>query len=402
MTKALEAEQKAHRTQWTNTATPLINMRDVAGIANLSIDYTERYRQAILPALRSLSEFSNQDMLDEIAAQIGSNTWVATSDKTTGSASQVEAAAMLASRAVNDRVNEQLRGAALQAANGAKLSVLAAATLSVGNTGSGLLEQAASTTVNETRAVTASEQGPKIEKAVYSAVMDRLTCIVCAKADGTEVDYGTEKYRQMTPPNPRCKSVTNSGGLRNLCQCIWVYEYAGIGIGPGPINATSGGGLVVRQASQKRATLNLVVGLPGAGKSTWAKSQSGTVIDRDEYVLDGNAEYDYSGRVESLEALVEALQEPNAEKVHFVACLLSDKSRRDVLDYVNTALDSEIEVTITAFDIPTETIMAVNQARENEPRGSIPVEQLQHMIDAYELPDTGSDNVTIIALDRES
>ena len=88
--------------------------------------------------------------------------------------------------------------------------------------------------------------------------------------------------------------------------------------------------------------------------------------------------------------------------MHFVACLLSDKSRRDVIDYVNTALDSEIEVTVTAFDIPTETIMAVNQARENEPRGSIPVEQLQHMIDAYELPDSGSGNVTIIALDRES
>ena len=402
MVKAIEAEQKLHRTQWTNTATPYITGRDVAGIANLSIDWTERYRQAILPALRSLSEFSNQDMLDEIAAQIGSNTWVATSETVTGSASQVEAAAMLASRAVNDRVNEQLRGAALQAANGAKLSVLAAAPLSVGNTGSGLLEQAASTTVNETRAATASEQGPKIEKAVYSAVMDRLTCIVCAKADGTEVDFGSDKYRQMSPPNPRCKSVTNSGGLRNLCQCVWVYEYAGIGIGPGPINATSGGGLVVRQAGQKRATLNLVVGLPGAGKSTWAKSQSGTVIDRDEYVLDGNAEYDYSGRVESLEALVEALQEPNAEMVHFVACLLSDKSRRDVIDYVNTALDTEIETTITAFDVPVEKIMEVNQARENEPRGSIPVEQLQHMIDAYELPDSGSGNVTIIALDRES
>ena len=405
MTKAIEAQQKLHRTQWTNTATPYINNRDVAGIANLNIDWTEQYRQAILPSLRSLSEFSNADMLEEIAAQIGSNTWVATSDKTTGSASQVEAAAMLASRAVNDRVNEQLRGAALQAANGAKLSVLAAATLSVGNTGSGLLEQAASTTVNETRAVTASEQGPKIEKAVYSAVMDRLTCIVCAKADGTEVDYGTEKYRQMTPPNPRCKSVTNSGGLRNLCQCVWVYEYAEMGIGPGPINVTSGGGLVVRQAVKPRVKLNLVVGLPGAGKSTWAALQDGIVIDRDNYVFGEDTEntYQYSGRVESLEALTDTLQSAlPGDTVHFVACLLSEQARQNVIAYVTTALDNEVEVMVTAFDIPAETIMAVNESRKSEPRGSIPVEQLIHLIDSYQLPDSSMDNVTIIALDRES
>jgi hypothetical protein len=73
-----------------------------------------------------------------------------------------------------------------------------------------------------------------------------------------------------------------------------------------------------------------------------------------------------------------------------------------VIVYVTSALDNEIEVTITAFDIPAETIMAVNETRKSEPRGSIPVEQLQHLIDSYQLPDSGMDNVTIISLDRES
>ena len=409
MTRAIEAEQRAHRAAYAAAAQPLIDRRDVAAIAALDVSFTERYRQAMLPALRSLGEFATTDMLDEIAEQIGSRSWVATSDTTTGSAAQVEAAATLAAKAVNDRVNEQLRGAALQVANGARPSTLTAAPMSIGNTAGGLLEQTASTTVNETRAVTAAEQGPRIVRAVYSAVMDRYTCDVCADADGTEVEYGSDRYRRLSPPNPRCRSVANSGGLRNLCQCVWVYEYEEPTVGPGPINPTPSGGLVVRSADSPAATpaatpapntvrLNLVVGLPGAGKSTWASEQSGVVIDRDAYVLTPEG-YDPAGRAESLAALTDALQAAApGETVHFVACLLTDTSRQAVIDHAITTADREVFATVTVLEVTPDHARRVNAERADSDRGAIPVDQLEHLIDAWEQPEAGAPGVvTIIA-----
>jgi hypothetical protein len=398
MTRAIEAEQRAHRAAYAAAAQPLIDRRDVAAIAALDVSFTERYRQAMLPALRSLGEFASVDMLDEIAAQIGSRSWVATSDTATGSAAQVEAAATLAAKAVNDRVNEQLRGAALQVANGGRPSVLTAAPMSIGNTAGGLLEQTASTTVNETRAVTAAEQGPRIVRAVYSAVMDRYTCDVCADADGTEVDYGSDRYRRLSPPNPRCKSVTNSGGLRNLCQCVWVYEYEEPTVGPGPINPTGSGGLVVREKGALAVRLNLVVGLPGAGKSTWAAEQSGVVIDRDAYVLTPEG-YDPAGRAESLAALTDALQAAApGETVHFVACLLTDTSRQAVVDHAIATADREVVATVTVLEVTPDHARRVNAERVDSDRGAIPVEQLEHLIDAWQQPEAGSPGVvTIIA-----
>ena len=391
MTRAIEAEQRQHRAAYAAAAQPLIDRRDVAGIARLSVDFVERYRQAMLPALRSLSEFSNADMLAEIAAQTGSRTWTASSDTVTGSVAQVEAAATLAATAVNDRVNEQLRGAAVQVVNGARPATLTAAPLSIGNTAGGLLEQTASTTVNETRAVTAAEQGPRIVKAVYSAVMDRYTCPECARADGTEVEYGSERYRRLSPPNPRCKSVVNSGGLRNLCQCVWVYEYATPTTGPGPINPTRTGGLEVRSATRAAdaapVRVVLVAGLPGAGKSTYAAEQTtATIIDRDEYVLTDEG-YNADGRAESMTALVDAVEaaEPGSQ-VLFVACLLSPGSRARVCEFVRASTEVPVEFELVAFDADPERVRQVNEARADTERGMIPPDQLEHFIDAWQLP----------------
>jgi hypothetical protein len=393
MTSAIEAQQRAHRSAFSAAAQPAIDQRRFNDIANMSIDWRDKYRQAMLPSLRERADFAAGDTLEEIAAQSGSTTWVAASDVVLGSAAQVEAAATMAAASVNDRMNEQLRGAAVQVANGARPATLKSAPVSIGNTAAGLLEQTASTTVNETRAVTAAEQGPRIRKAVYSAVMDRMTCDVCAEADGTEVEYGSERYRRMSPPNPRCKSVANSGGSRNLCQCVWVYEYETDSRPPGPINTTPSGGLVVRsrplpENANELARLNLVCGLPGTGKSTWAVEQGGIVIDRDMYVLDDEGNYDSAGRAESMRELTEAVRNAGpGQTVHYVALMLGRTAREKIANLVQSEVDpASFYVTITALEADLDEVRRVNEARANTERKSIPADQLEHLIDAWDPP----------------
>jgi hypothetical protein len=383
--KAVESEQRQHRAEWVRRSQGL----GVAAIAALTVDWTERYRAAMLPALRSLSDFARTDTLQEIASQIGVPQWVASAEQATGAAAQVEAAATLAAKAVNDRANERFRGAAVQVANGGRSTILSAAPVSIGTTAGALLEQTASTTVNETRAVTAAEEGPEIVSAVYSAVMDRYTCPACRKADGRRVKYGSDEYRRLTPPNPQCLSVKNSGGAQNLCQCVWVYEYAKPDVTPGPVNPT-GGGLTIRSATQTQPVrVVLVCGPPGSGKSTWARDQDGEVIDRDEYVLTDDG-YNPSGRAESLAALTDAVQAAApGEAVYFVACMLTPAARQRVAEHVRATADRDLVVSIHAIDRPADELREINAAREDSERGSIPPDQLEHLMDAWCPPEPG-------------
>jgi predicted kinase len=179
---------------------------------------------------------------------------------------------------------------------------------------------------------------------------------------------------------------------------VWVYEYEEPTVGPGPINPTGSGGLVVREKGAAAVRLNLVVGLPGAGKSTWAAEQSGVVIDRDAYVLTPEG-YDPAGRAESLAALTDALQAAApGETVHFVACLLTDTSRQAVVDHAIATADREVVATVTVLEVTPEHARRVNAERADSDRGAIPVEQLEHLIDAWQQPEAGSPGVvTIIA-----
>ena len=59
--------------------------------------------------------------------------------------------------------------------------------------------------------------------AEYSSVLDGKTCAVCKDLDGTRVQVGSQKYKDISPPH-KCL-----GGHR--CRCIWIYEIAGQRIG---------------------------------------------------------------------------------------------------------------------------------------------------------------------------
>jgi predicted kinase len=148
-----------------------------------------------------------------------------------------------------------------------------------------------------------------------------------------------------------------------------------------------------RAADAAPVRVVLVAGLPGAGKSTWAAAQEGaTVIDRDEYVLTDDG-YNADGREESMTALVEAVEsaEPGS-RVLFVACLLSPGARSKVCEFVRASIEVPVDFEIVAFDADPERMRQVNEARADTERGSIPADQLEHFIDAWQLPDDAEAN----------
>jgi hypothetical protein len=120
--------------------------------------------------------------------------------------------------------------------------------------------------------------------------------------------------------------------------------------------------------------------------------------DRDAYVLTPEG-YDPAGRAESLAALTDALQAAApGETVHFVACLLTDTSRQAVVDHAIATADREVVATVTVLEVTPEHARRVNAERADSDRGAIPVEQLEHLIDAWQQPEAGSPGVvTIIA-----
>jgi hypothetical protein len=75
--------------------------------------------------------------------------------------------------------------------------------------------------------------------------------------------------------------------------------------------------------------------------------------------------------------------------VHFVACLLTDESRRKVIERVQSESGLDLDVTTTVLDTDVDEVRRVNSERSETERGSIPPEQLEHMIDAWQ-PPTGS------------
>ena len=102
---------------------------------------------------------------------------------------------------------------------------------------------------------------------------------------------------------------------------------------------------------------------------------------------------------ESLTALTDALQAAApGETVHFVACLLTDTSRQAVIDHAIATADREVVATVTVLEVTPDHARRVNAERADSDRGAIPVEQLEHLIDAWQQPEAGSPGVvTIIA-----
>ena len=354
--RALARAQREHREAFVAAAGELT---DPVAAASLAVDWTAQYRAAVTPVVRQYGRFVASDMLEEIEDATGGR-WRADRQEVAGTAdARAEASVALLSRVVNDRTNETLRGAAVQVASGSPRATLTGADPGVGFVAGALIVQSLSATTNAIRATVAGERGPRIARAVYSAVMDRYTCPACEAADGTVVEYGSAEYDRLSPPNPRCRSVENSKGGENMCQCVWVYEYAD--------------DAEPRRATSEPTPVRLYVGLPGSGKTTAAEASGLPVADRDAWVIDGAA-YRAEGVDESYAALGELIA---AGPCAYVACGLTADSRAKIVHRVRE-LGGEV-TEIVECSAPAEWLTLVDEDRGGRIGAALP-----HMVAAWE------------------
>jgi hypothetical protein len=399
--RAVTREQRLHRAAYIAQVQPMLDAikagtdrRAISTLSSTYVDWTANYERAILAELSQVSEWAAKDMAAEIASSVGA-AWTPVPQNTPGSdpAAQVTAYAKSVSQTADTRMNETLRLATMQVASGAPASTLAVAkTVGVNHALGVQITQSVSETLNQTREAVVMRLGPEVTEAQFSALMDRWTCQECASRDMKLYKVGSPEYIRDTPPYRLCNSLTNSKGQANLCHCVWVYRY-----NKDAMNAltSQAGGLslstrsvvpIPAETNLRSATVTLVCGVPGSGKSTYAQtlvSDTTVVIDRDDFVLGDNGQYVFSGRAESILALADALRE--GKDVVYVACLLGPSSRQKMVEMVDGMTDGQATVNCVQVIADPAEVRRVNAARVNEERGSIPADQLEHLIDGWEM-----------------
>ena len=85
----------------------------------------------------------------------------------------------------------------------------------------GTVKRAASDLVNEAFGMGRGHERTKhpIEKAVYSAIMDKGTCEACAALDRQEFAVGSQDFAAHEPPYQQCAG-------HGMCRCIYIYLLA--------------------------------------------------------------------------------------------------------------------------------------------------------------------------------
>jgi hypothetical protein len=73
--------------------------------------------------------------------------------------------------------------------------------------------------LNLGRESTARRNELLVRKAEYSAILDDGTCPICAKLDGKDLEFGSDEYEEVKPPNRNCE-----GG--NRCRCTVIFTFA--------------------------------------------------------------------------------------------------------------------------------------------------------------------------------
>lgn len=225
LTTVADAIGERQRAEFARRVAPFIAAGQVGKIAGLSVDFVPEYEKAFAPLLSNWSAFNRRELLAEIKAQTGGS-WTPSAEPETFAAELeqvVQARAGILANQINDDLNRRLReAAAVEATGGQSLAAVAGLALPLATWGK-LAVNAVTQTANLTREEVARVEGPPVETATYSAIMDKVTCSNCRQVDGEVFQFGSAEYLANRPPNKKCLSTLGPYG--NVCRCIYVYKF---------------------------------------------------------------------------------------------------------------------------------------------------------------------------------
>ena len=144
----------------------------------------------------------------------------------------------------------------------------------------------------------------------------------------------------------------------------------------------------------KPKTIWLLSGLPGSGKSTWARQKitenGGVWCSRDEVrfsiVKEDEEYFSHENEVFNtwIKQINEALENPEVENVYIDATHLNDKSRNKVLNRLTKNIDIEKIINVL-FLTPLETCLERNKQRSG--RAVVPEEVIRNMAKTFQIPE---------------
>ena len=141
----------------------------------------------------------------------------------------------------------------------------------------------------------------------------------------------------------------------------------------------------------KRKKVWILSGVPGSGKTTWARKQiqnyGGVHCSRDEVrfsLLKDNEDYfAHEDEVWDLwiKSIIDAINNPEITDIYVDATHLNEKSREKVLKLL--PIDKEKEVVTVIFNISLNKCLENNEKRKNEGRAYVPRETIRKMYASF-------------------
>lgn len=198
---------------------------DVGAIARADVSMRAEYLAVIAPMLTRWAGWSAKAMRAEIRSQVGAGYEPAPEPATmaAGVDDVVRARSEVLAAQFDDDWQRRLREKAMAEATSTRsIAAVAAEPVPVA-TWEKSATNATTTVANVSREEVARSEGPEIESATYSAIMDGDTCSECAGVDLQVFDFGTAAYVEHRPPYRMCMSRLGPNG--NVCRCIYIYRF---------------------------------------------------------------------------------------------------------------------------------------------------------------------------------
>ena len=210
--------QRRQAERLVDLAFPLVQRQEMDRIAALDVPFKAELAPAALPILEELFRQGSDEVIKELRKQ-GANLEAdpipeqsLTRIRAFWGARLAQASRTAAARLAGALLGEALGQVRTGTADRAALSA-AMLGLSVGT-----IRRIARELTNEAFGLGRANRAAKsdIERAVYSAIMDRATCGECAAIDRREFAVGSAEYAQHEPPYRRCLG-------HGSCRCVYIY-----------------------------------------------------------------------------------------------------------------------------------------------------------------------------------